>query len=88
MADLARVSVWVSRKERELLEAAADQSHTNLSDFIRRNAIEAAEVELLQRTRVVIPASKWKKFEAWVNRPAKNIPALKKLSKNGPTSQG
>ena len=88
MSNLAPVSVRVSQKERELLEAAADQSRTNLSDFIRRKAVEAAEIELLQQNRVTIPAAKWKQFEAWVNRPAKDIPALKKLSKSRPASQG
>jgi uncharacterized protein (DUF1778 family) len=87
MSNLAPVSVRVSKKERELLEAAADQSRTNLSDFIRRKAVEAAEIELLQQTRVTIPAAKWKQFEAWVNSPAKEIPALKKLSKSRPVWQ-
>lgn len=87
MSNLAPVSVRVSKKERELLEAAADQSRTNLSDFIRRKAVEAAEIVLLQQNRVIIPAAKWKKFEAWVNSPAKEIPALKKLSKSRPVWQ-
>ena len=87
MANLAPVSVRVSRKERDLLEAAADQSRTNLSDFIRRKAVEAAEIELLQQNRVIIPAAKWKKFEAWVNGPPKEVPALKKLANSRPVWQ-
>ena len=39
------LSVRVSPHERELLQAAADQAQTNLSDFIRRKALEAAEIE-------------------------------------------
>lgn len=40
------VSVRVSSSERDLLEIAAAQAHTNLSDFVRRKALEAAEMEV------------------------------------------
>lgn len=84
MANLAPVSVRMSPKERELLEAAAEQSRTNLSDFIRRKAVEAAELELVHQNRVVIPAIDWEKFEAWVDSPAKDVPALHDLAKTRP----
>ena len=73
------LSVRVSDDERSLLEAASEQAHTNLSDFVRRKAIEAAEVEFLERRVVTIPAADWEAFEAWAHRPARKIPALKKL---------
>ena len=73
------LSVRVSEEERQLLEAASEQAHTNLSDFIRRKALEAAEVDFLERRVVTIPAKDWEAFEAWARRPAKEIPALKGL---------
>ena len=39
------LSVRVSSEERALLEAASDQARTSLSDFVRRKAVEAAEVD-------------------------------------------
>lgn len=84
MANLAPVSVRVSAKERELLEAAAEQTRTNLSDFIRRKAVEGAEMDLLQQNRVIIPASDWKKFETWVNSSPKEVPALRDLADTHP----
>lgn len=84
MANLAPVSVRISAQERELLEAAAEQSRTNLSDFIRRRAVEAAEVELVHQNRVVIPAADWEKFEAWANSPAKDIAPLRDLAEKTP----
>lgn len=80
MANRAPVSVRISPRERELLEAAAEQSRTNLSDFIRRRAVEAAEADLLFRALVTIPAANWKKFEDWANAPAREIPGLKNLA--------
>jgi len=81
------VSVRVSPNERDLLEAAAEQARTSLSDFIRRRAIEAAEMEVLEHRIVTIPAEHWKKFEAWVDAPAKEVPALRKLAASRPIWQ-
>jgi len=84
MSQASVVSVRVSHNERQLLEDAASQTRTNLSDFIRRKALEAAEEELLDRRLVTIPADKWEALEAWIQAPAKNIPALRKLSESKP----
>jgi uncharacterized protein (DUF1778 family) len=46
---------------------------------------EAAEAEVLNRTIVTIPAKDWDAFEAWISRPAKTIPALKKLARVTPS---
>ena len=73
------LSVRVNPEERAILEAAAAQSRTTLSDFMRRKALEAAEVDVLGRTIVTIPAEDWERFEAWLNAPAAAIPALKRL---------
>jgi uncharacterized protein (DUF1778 family) len=73
------LSVRVSPGERALLEAAAEQSRTSLSDFMRRKSVEAAELEILNRSVVTIPAEDWEAFEAWINRPAEVIPALREL---------
>ena len=66
------LSVRVSPDERAILEAAAEQSRTNLSDFMRRKALEAAEAEMLNRSIVTIPAKDWEAFEAWIDRPARS----------------
>jgi uncharacterized protein (DUF1778 family) len=79
------LSVRVNPDERALLEAAAEQSHTSLSDFVRRKAVEAAEADVLNRSIVTIPAKDWEQFEAWATRPAVTIPALKELGQITPT---
>ena len=74
----------VSEEERALLEAASDQARTSLSDFVRRRALEAAEMDVLERPIVVIPASDWEAFEAWANRPPRKITALEELARTDP----
>ncbi len=78
------LSVRVSPAEREMLQAAAEEARTNLSDFIRRKSVEAAELELMDRSVITIPAEDWERFEAWVNAPAKDVPALRELAKHRP----
>lgn len=80
----AILSVRVNPAERAMLEAAAQAARTNLSDFIRRKAIEAAEQDLLERQQVTIPAEDWEKFEAWVHAEPKQIAALHKLAASRP----
>lgn len=75
------LSVRVSEEERALLEAASDQARTSLSDFVRRKALEAAEMDMLERPVVTIPAKDWEAFESWANRPPRKIAALQELAR-------
>lgn len=79
------LSVRVTPGERTLLEEAAAQLHTSLSEFIRRRSIEAAEVEVMNRSVITIPAKDWEAFEAWIERPAEAAPALAKLARRTPS---
>lgn len=67
-----------------MLESAATLARTTLSDFIRRKAIEAAEMDMLDRSLVTIPAADWERFEAWIDAPAKDVPALRDLAARKP----
>ena len=79
------LSVRVNPDERAILEAAAEQSHTTLSDFMRRKAVDAAETEMFHRGIVTIHAKDWEAFETWINRPAETIPALAELALRTPS---
>jgi uncharacterized protein (DUF1778 family) len=79
------LSVRLNDQERALLEAASSQARTNVSDFVRRKALEAAELDIMERRVVIIPAKDWERFEAWAARPAREIPALKELFNITPT---
>lgn len=79
------LSVRVNPAERAILEAAAEQAHTSLSDFVRRKALESAEAEVLNRLVVTIPAKDWEAFETWVNRPAETVAPLVELAQRVPS---
>jgi uncharacterized protein (DUF1778 family) len=63
------LSVRINSEERALLEAASENARTNISDFVRRKALDAAEIDVMERRAVVIPTEKWEEFEAWLHRP-------------------
>jgi uncharacterized protein (DUF1778 family) len=79
------LNVRLSEEERVLLEAASSQAHTTLSDFVRRTALKAAEIGMIEHRVVTIPAKDWKRFEAWARRPAREVAGLKELAKRPPT---
>ena len=78
------LSVRVSEAERALLEAASEQARTSLSDFLRRKALDAAELALVERRLVAIPVESWAAFEAWAQRPAQSSPELEQLARAVP----
>jgi uncharacterized protein (DUF1778 family) len=79
------LSVRVNPGERAILEAAAEQSHTSLGDFIRRKALESAEIDRLSQAIVTIPAKDWEAFESWIRRGPRTILALRELGRRKPT---
>ncbi len=81
------LSVRLSDEERTLLDAASALSKTKISDFVRRKAIEAAEMSVLEESTGVLPAKDWDWFEAWVREPARENQGLKKLAGFTPTWQ-
>jgi uncharacterized protein (DUF1778 family) len=79
------LSVRVSSAEKAMLEAASEGARTNLSDFVRRASLEAAELSMLSRNIVSIPAQRWEEFEAWVSRPPVKNLKLQELANKKPT---
>ena len=83
----AVLSVRVSQEERTILEAASEQAHTSLSDFVRLKAVDAAECDMLERQVLTIPAKDWEAFESLASRAVQDIPAIKELAARAPTWQ-
>lgn len=83
-ATTAILSVRVSPGERSLLEEAASRARTTLSDFVRRQAVLAAEMEILERSAVTIPVEDWERFEEWLHSPPRELPALRERAARKP----
>lgn len=79
------ISIRMSDNERGLVENAAEDARTSLSDFMRRSALEAAELALMARAEVSIPPEGWAEFEAFARAPSREVPALAELARARPT---
>jgi uncharacterized protein (DUF1778 family) len=58
---------------------AARAQRLKLTEFMIRSCQVAAEFALAERTRFVLPPDKWRQFNAALDAPAREIPALKKV---------
>lgn len=79
------ISVRMSQTERQLLEEAAGSARASLSEFVRRSALEAAELALMARAEVTIPPERWAEFEAFARAPARAVPELSELARARPS---
>lgn len=74
-----RIDVRASVPVKQLLQAAAQVAHKNVSEFLLDAGIIAAKQTLADRTRFELSPEKWLEFQAALARPVSAKPKLKKL---------
>jgi uncharacterized protein (DUF1778 family) len=74
-----RLNLRVDTTVKELLRTAAKLRKDSLTGFILRSSQNAAETVLADQTRFILPEKQWKAFNAALDVPAKDIPALRRL---------
>jgi uncharacterized protein (DUF1778 family) len=75
----ARINLRINLPIKGLLVRAARLQQMRLTEFMVKSSQAAAEAALAERTRFVLPAEKWREFNAALDAPAREIPALRKL---------
>lgn len=75
----ARINVRVSTRQRELIREAAAVTGTTVSEFILVPAIERAAHVLASEQVTRLNAEAAERFVAWMDEPARVIPAMKRL---------
>ena len=76
-----KVELRVTESQKELLERAAELRHASVSDFVRALALEGAERIVSDQVRFTMPLEQWKAFCRELDRPAKDLPRLRKFMK-------
>jgi uncharacterized protein (DUF1778 family) len=84
-SELMVLRVRLNRDEYATLKQASELLGVSLEEFVRRQAVIAAEQELLDRRTIIIPAEHWEEFEAWLAGPPRDLPALRELMSRTPT---
>lgn len=75
----AVINIRVKHRQRELIDRAADALGRNRSEFMLDAACRAAEDVLLDQRLVQLGPEAWEQFNALLDAPARDIPALRAL---------
>jgi uncharacterized protein (DUF1778 family) len=82
-----RFNIRTTPRDKELVVQAAQIARMTTSQFVMQAAVRSAEEVLADQTRFAISPEKWDAFVEALDRPAREIPALKKaISKPSPFS--
>jgi uncharacterized protein (DUF1778 family) len=75
----APINIRARTTQRNLIDKAAAMLNKNRSDFMLEAACREAENVLLDQRLLLVEDKAWQAFEALINAPVKNNPALRKL---------
>lgn len=75
----SRVEFRTDPATRRLIELAAEESGTTLTEFAEQNLTAAAERLLADRDRFVLTADAAAEWDALTSRPARDLPSVRAL---------
>lgn len=75
----APINIRARATQRNLIDKAAAMLNKNRSDFMLEAACREAENVLLDQRLFLVDDKAWQTFEALINAPVKDNPALRKL---------
>ena len=73
------INIRAKRRQRELIDQAAATLGKNRSDFMLEIACREAESVLMDRRMFALDADTWEKFNAILDAPPRDLPALRRL---------
>ena len=71
------------KKKRLLQQAAKAANASTLTEYVISSALRQAEQDLLERRTFTMTGKNWATFNALLDSPAREIPALKRLAASG-----
>ena len=75
-----RFNIRTTSEEKALVERAASLVRMTTSQFVLQAAVRSAEEVVADQTRFVLSPEKWDAFVEALDRPAREIPELKRAS--------
>jgi len=76
-----RLNIRVSKRDKQLIEAAAGISRVSASHFVVAAAVRTAEETVADQSRFVLSREEWTRFVEMLDRPAHVIPALEEAGR-------
>ena len=79
-----RLDIRITPEARRLLQEAARERHTTISQFVLESALNSANTVLAERSRIALNAEQWAAFMTAIDAPPRRHPRLERLL-NEPT---
>jgi uncharacterized protein (DUF1778 family) len=76
-----KLDIRISPEAKRVLQEAARERHTTISQFVIDSALRAAHEVLAQRTRIGLDSEQWTAFTAALDAPAQRHPRMERLLK-------
>jgi len=74
-----KLDVRISPDAKRLLQRAARERHTTISQFVVDSALASAREVLAESVRIEIDATEWAAFQAALDAPAQAHPRMRRL---------
>lgn len=74
-----KLDIRITPDAKRLLQEAARQRHTTISQFVLESALTSAEAVLAERSRLNLDAEQWEAFQAALDAPPRRHPRMERL---------
>lgn len=74
-----RLDIRITPDARQLLQQAAKERHTTISQFVLESALHSASAVLAERTRLALDAKQWAAFMAALDAPPRRHARMERL---------
>ena len=76
-----KMDIRISPATKRVLQEAARERHTTISQFVIDSALSLAQEVLSERSRISLDAEQWEAFSAALDAPPKRHPRMDRLLK-------
>ncbi len=74
-----KLDIRITPEAKQILQQAAKQRHTTISQFVLESALESASAVLAERSRLTLDAARWEAFMTALDAPPRRHPRMERL---------
>jgi len=74
-----KIDIRLTPQAKQILQQAARERHTSISQFVLESALSTASEVLAERSRLGLNAEQWEAFMAALDAPPRRHPRLERL---------
>jgi uncharacterized protein (DUF1778 family) len=74
-----KLDIRITPEAKQILQQAAKQSHTTISQFVLKSALDSADAVLADRSRFSLNPEQWKTFMSALDAPPRSHPRMERL---------